>query len=87
MITSILPGTDDSVGLEVTLFTASLTLGTAVTVTLALDPDSLVAYNAANGTSYTMIDPSAYTTPANMQVTINPGSRLCHLFCISMKPS
>jgi hypothetical protein len=76
MITSVLPGTADSVGLEVTLSTASLTLKSSVTVTLALDPDSLTSYNAVNGTSYTMLDPSAYTAPANLQVTIAPGQQI-----------
>ncbi len=76
MITSILPGTSDSVGLEVTLSTASLTLKTPVTVTLAVDPDSLTSYNAVNGTSYTMLDPSAYTAPPNLQLTISPGQQI-----------
>ena len=76
MVTSILPGTDDSVGVEVSLNASSLTLTTPVTITLALDPDSLALYNAANGTSYTMLDPAAYTTPPNMQVTIAPGQQI-----------
>jgi hypothetical protein len=76
MVTSILPGTSDSVGIEITLSTASLTLSSPVTVTLALDPDSLVTYNAANGTSYTMLDPADYTTPPNMQLTIAPGQQI-----------
>ncbi len=76
LVTSILPNPDDSVGLEVTLSVASGTLTTPVTVTLALDPDSLAAYNAANGTSYTMLDPSFYTTPANMQVIIPAGKQI-----------
>ena len=76
MITSILPGTDDSVGIEVTVSTHLGTLTTPVVVTLALDPDSLTTYNAVNGTSYTMVPSNAYTTPANMQVTIAPGQQI-----------
>ncbi len=76
MVTSILPGTDDSVGVEVTLSTANLTLSSPVTLTLALDQASLDAYNAANGTSYTMLDPANYSTPANMQVTIPAGKQI-----------
>ena len=76
MVTSIPVGTNDSVGFELTLSVASLTLSTPVTVTLALDPDSLTKYNATNGTSYTMLDPSTYTAPANLQVTIAPGQQI-----------
>jgi Domain of unknown function (DUF1735) len=76
MVTSILPGTDDSVGIEITISTHSGTLSSPVTVTLALDPDSLATYNAANGTTYTMLDPADYTTPANMQLTIAPGKQI-----------
>jgi hypothetical protein len=76
MITSIPLGTDDSVGVEIALSVASQTLGTPVVVTLALDPDSLATYNAANGTTYTMLDPADYTTPANMQATITPGKQI-----------
>jgi len=76
MVTSILPGPSDSVGVEVTLSASTVTIGTPVTVTLALDPDSLTSYNAVNGTSYTMLDPADYTTPANMQVTIAPGQQI-----------
>jgi hypothetical protein len=76
MITSILPSTDDSVGVEVTLSTVAGSQSTPVVATLALDPDSLAAYNAANGTSYTMLDPAAYTVPANSQVTIAPGQKI-----------
>jgi hypothetical protein len=76
LVTSILPGTSDSVGVEVTLSTANLTLSSPVTVTLALDQAGLDAYNAANGTTYTMLDPADYTTPANMQVTIPAGQQI-----------
>jgi Domain of unknown function (DUF1735) len=76
MVTSVLPNPDDSVGVEVTLSVSSGTLTTPVTVTLALDPDSLATYNAVNGTSYTMLDPAFYTTPANMQVTIAAGQHI-----------
>jgi len=76
MVTSVLPGTDDSVGVEITLSTSTITLSSPVTVTLALDPDSLALYNAANGTSYTMLDPAAYTLPANSQVIIPAGKQI-----------
>jgi hypothetical protein len=76
MVTSIPLGTDDSVGVEIALSVASQTLSTPVVVTLALDPDSLATYNAANGTTYTMLDPADYTTPANMQATITPGKQI-----------
>jgi Domain of unknown function (DUF1735) len=76
MIASIPLGTNDSVGLEVTLSTSTITLSSPVVVTLALDPDSLTAYNAANGTTYTMLDPADYTLPANSQVTIAPGKQI-----------
>ena len=49
-----------------------------VTVTLALDPNALTAYNSANGTNYTMLDPSAYSIP-NYKVTITKGSNLSSL--------
>jgi hypothetical protein len=74
MVTSILPGTNDSVGIEVTVSTHLGTLTSPVVVTLALDPDSLATYNAANGTTYTMLDPADYT--ANLQVTIPPGQQI-----------
>src|SRR5450755_2906725 len=76
MVTSIPVGTNDSVGVELTLSASSQILSTPVVATLALDPDSLTAYNAANGTSYTMLDPADYTVPANSQVTIPAGKQI-----------
>ena len=76
MITSVLPGTNDSIGIEVAISTANQTQTTPVVATLALDPDSLATYNATNGTSYTMMDPASYTTPANNQVTIASGKTI-----------
>jgi hypothetical protein len=85
MVTSIPVGNSDTVAVEVTLSAASLTLSTPVVVTLALDQASLDAYNAANIIAdstcqcyvpYTMLDPAAYTTPANNQVTIAPGQQI-----------
>ena len=85
MVASIPIGTSDTVGLEVTLSTSSLTLTSPVVVTLALDPEALDAYNAENIIAdstcqcyvpYTMLDPAAYTTPANNQVTIAPGQQI-----------
>ena len=51
-------------------------MSSPVTLTLALAPDSLATYNAANGTTYTMLDPADYTAPANLQVTIPPGKQI-----------
>jgi hypothetical protein len=50
------------------------TLSTAVTVTLALDPTDLAAYNAANSTSYIILPPADYTVPS-WTITIPPGGR------------
>lgn len=95
MVTSIPVGTDDSVGIEVTLSTTSLTQSTPVTFTLALDQDSLDRYNAANVIAdstcqcyvpYTMLDPATYTTPANMQVTVAPGQQIA-TFVLHINPS
>jgi hypothetical protein len=49
-----------------------------VTVTLALDPSALANYNAANGTAYTLIDPTAYSIPS-YKVTIKKGQNLSSL--------
>jgi hypothetical protein len=95
MVASLPVGTSDTVGLEVTLSVASLTLKSPVVVTLALDPDSLDRYNQANIIAdstcqcyvpYTMLDPSTYTLPANNQVTIAPGQQIAD-FNIVINPS
>ncbi len=76
MTASVPPGTDDSVGLEVTLSVVSITLKSDVTVTVALDQASLDAYNTANGTTYTMLDPSLYTMPAGGKLVIKAGQQI-----------
>lgn len=58
--------------------TSSEPLTSPVTVTLALDQAGLDAYNAANGTSFTMLDASAFSIP-NYKVTIPAGSNLSAL--------
>ncbi len=76
MTASILPGSDDSVGLEVTLSVASVTLNKEVTVTITPDEASLTAYNAVNSTTYTMLDAAAYTYPAGGKITIKAGQQI-----------
>jgi hypothetical protein len=91
MTASIPVGNADTVAVEVSLSAAGLTQSTPVVFTLALDQASLDAYNAeqiiADSTClcyvpYTMLDPSTYTTPANNQVTINPGEQIAKFIVV-----
>lgn len=45
-----------------------------ITVTIAVDPTQIDAYNMANGTSYTMLPANLYSIP-NLTVTIPAGFR------------
>ncbi|MFI5136234.1 MAG: DUF1735 domain-containing protein [Sphingobacteriales bacterium] len=49
-------------------------LSTALNVTLALDPAALTAYNAANGTTYSILPPADYSV-TNWTVTIPANQR------------
>lgn len=49
-----------------------------ITVNVTLDPASLTAYNTANGTSYAVLDPAAYSLTAT-SVTIKKGERFAVL--------
>ncbi|MFI5155237.1 MAG: DUF1735 domain-containing protein [Chitinophagales bacterium] len=76
MVTSLLPGTDDIVNVEVSMNVPSITLGSNVTVTVAADQASLDAYNSDNGTAYTLVPSAAYTIDGSGTVSIAAGKNL-----------
>jgi Domain of unknown function (DUF1735) len=51
-------------------------LGTATTLSLAIDTAFLNAYNTANGTSFTVLPDSVYTLSGTLDMTIPAGQRL-----------
>ena len=69
----------DSFPVEVTLSVASITLKSAVTVTIAPDDASLTQYNSDNGTSYQQLPSNLYTLQNGGVVTINPGQQIVKL--------
>jgi len=79
MVTSLLPGNDDVVNVEVALNVPSITLGSTVTATVAADQASLDAYNSANRTAYTLVPSAAYTIDGNGTVTIPSGKNLVNM--------
>jgi hypothetical protein len=76
LITSVLPGTSDSVGIEVTLSASSVYLGKAVIVTIAPYQAGLDSFNTANSTSYTLLPSAAYTIPTGGNLTISAGQQI-----------
>ena len=60
--------TDTAIALVVA---APQPLGTTVTATVAVDPSQIDAFNAANGTSYTLLPSNLYTLTTS--ITIAPG--------------
>ncbi len=66
----------DSVDLEVTLSVASITLSSPVTVSIVPDDAVISAFNGANGTTYTALNPADYTLPNGGKITISPGQQI-----------
>jgi len=75
-VASILGTPEDTVGLEVTLSVASLTIKTPVTLTIVPYPAGLDSFSTAQGSDYEQLDPSLYTLQDGGNVTINPGQQI-----------
>lgn len=76
-IVAAIPGTaQDTLGIEVTLSVASLTLKTPVTLKIVPYKAGLDSFNTANGTTYAQMDPSLYTLQDGGSITINPGQQI-----------
>lgn len=72
----ILGTPEDTLGINVTLSVASLTLKSPVTLTIAPSPSSLDSFNIKNGDSAIQLDPSLYTLANGGKVAINPGQQM-----------
>ncbi len=77
-IASVLGTPQDSTTIEVTLSVASLTLNSAVTLTLTPYSAGLDSFNNAQSpaTTYHQLDPSLYTVQNGGKITISPGQQI-----------
>lgn len=75
-VASIIGTPEDTIGLEVTLSVASLTLKTPVTLSIVPYPAGLDSFGTAQGVAYEQLDPSKYTIQDGGKVTINPGQQI-----------
>ncbi len=79
-IVAAIPGTpQDTIGVEVTLSVASITLKTPVTLKVVPYKAGLDSFNTANSTSYNQMDPSLYTLQNGGDITINPGQQIVNM--------
>lgn len=74
-LTSIFGQSTDTAGAEVTLSVPSITLSTAVTVTIIPYSEGLDSFNTAQGTDYVQLPSSLYKIENDGKVTINPGEQ------------
>lgn len=76
-LVAAIPGTaQDTLGVEVTLSVASLTLSSPVTLTVVPYKAGLDSFNTANSSAYVQMDPSLYTLQNGGKITINPGQQI-----------